>query len=72
MIREKNQDWQVGSKVTCGFMRDLEVTEIKATPGDYLPDAYLLEKNGKFYEFVPHNGIKRIELSDVCRDWMRS
>lgn len=52
------QDWSVGQTVRVGFM-SLRVVAKVATPGDYLPDAYALESNGKFYRFVPHNGITR-------------
>jgi hypothetical protein len=72
MIRHSSQKWVVGQQVKCGFMTGLTVCEAKQTPGDYLPDAYLLEKNGKFYEFVPHNGIKGVSLDHVCKHWGQS
>jgi hypothetical protein len=52
------QDWTVGQTVKVGFMT-LKVLAKVATPGDYMPDAYALETNGKFYRFVPHNGLAR-------------
>lgn len=52
------QDWTVGQTVKVGFM-SLKVLAKVPTPGDYMPDAYALESNGKFYRFVPHNGLER-------------
>ena len=53
------QDWSNGSIVNVGFLKGLKVIEKVPTPGDYRPDAYALESNGKFYQFVPHNGLAR-------------
>ncbi len=52
------QDWSVGQIVKVGFM-SLSVIAKIPTPGDYKPDSYALESSGKFYRFVPHNGIAR-------------
>ena len=54
------QDWSIGSMVKVGFML-LKVLEVK-TVKDYLPDIYILEnpKNGKRYEFIPHNGLSAL------------
>ena len=52
------QDWTAGQTVKVGFM-SLRVIAKVPTPGDYMPDAYALESNGKFYRFVPHNGLSR-------------
>jgi hypothetical protein len=40
----------------------LIVTAKQPTPGDYMPDAYLLRnKDGsREYRFVPHYGLERI------------
>lgn len=61
MINRTKQVWEVGEMVKVGFMT-LRVTEKEPTPGDSMPDAYLLtDKTGtKNYRFVPHNGIERI------------
>jgi hypothetical protein len=61
MIRKSNQVWEVGEVVKVGFL-SLRVTAKVPTPGDYMPDAYLLtDKTGaKSYRFVPHNGLERI------------
>lgn len=58
MIQRSKQDWSVGKKVKVGFLT-LYVLAAIATPGDYLPDAYVLANadNTKFYRFVPHNGL---------------
>lgn len=59
MITRSKQTWQVGEQVKVGFM-SLRVLAAQATPGDYLPDAYVLTnaKADKFYRFVPHNGLQ--------------
>ncbi len=57
MINTSKQSWEIGSMVKVGFMT-LKVLEVKAVK-DYLPDIYILgnPKNGKRYEFIPHNGL---------------
>lgn len=62
MITKSKQVWQVGEMVKVGFLQ-LRITGIELTPGDYMPDAYLLtDKTGsKNYRFVPHNGIERLQ-----------
>lgn len=60
MIRNSKQTWEIGQIVKVGFMAGLKVIEKVATPGDWKPDAYILERNGKRYEFVPHNGLTAI------------
>jgi len=59
MITKSKQTWAVGEMVKVGFLR-LRVMATQATPGDYLPDAYILANQDatKFYRFVPHNGIQ--------------
>lgn len=60
MITRSKQNWTPGNMVKVGFMT-LKVIEAIPTPGDYLPDKYLLEgKNGKRYYFTPHNGLESI------------
>ena len=63
MIKNSKQSWEVGETVKVGFLT-LRVTAKEATPGDYMPDAYLLcglsEKADRKYRFVPHNGIERL------------
>jgi len=58
MITNSKQNWEIGQTVKVGFMV-LKVLAKVPTPGDYMPDAYALESNGKFYRFVPHNGLAR-------------
>lgn len=61
MITNSKQDWSIGKTVKVGFMT-LVVKELVPTPGDSLPDAYILESNkGVQYRFVPHNGLERIQ-----------
>ena len=59
-ITNTRQNWQIGSRVNVGFLKNLLVTKIDAIY-DGLPDIYTLESNtGKLYQFTPHNGIERI------------
>ncbi len=59
MITNSKQFWAVGQTVKVGFM-SLQVVARVPTPGDYLPDAYVLKSaKGVFYRFVPHNGLVR-------------
>jgi len=59
MITKSKQVWAVGEMVKVGFM-NLRVMAAQKTPGDYLPDAYILANRDatKFYRFVPHNGLQ--------------
>lgn len=59
MIRNSSQVWEVGEVVNVGFLK-LRVCAKVATPGNYLPDQYALaDAKGRFYRFVPHNGLVR-------------
>lgn len=62
MIKNSKQCWEVGEVVKVGFLK-LIITAKEPTPGDYMPDAYLLTGTGKNvdrkYRFVPHNGLER-------------
>jgi hypothetical protein len=60
MINNSKQRWEVGQTVKVGFM-SLTVLAAIATPGDYKPDAYILFSKEKFYQFVPHNGLTRLQ-----------
>lgn len=56
----KNVSWEIGAIVNIGFMKGLEVVSVRAE-FDGLPDIYTLKgKNGAIYEFIPHNGLSRI------------
>ena len=60
MITNSKQKWEVGETVKVGFM-SLMVIAKEETPGDYMPDAYLLQSaKGVDYRFVPHNGLTRV------------
>ncbi|WP_234382784.1 hypothetical protein [Variovorax sp. PMC12] len=60
------QDWSVGATVKVGFL-SLTVIAKVPTPGDFRPDAYVLANaaKGTFYEFVPHNGLTKIEAYEA-------
>jgi hypothetical protein len=60
VIKNSKQQWEVGQSVKVGFLT-LTVMEKVPTPGDYLPDAYILARNGVYYNFVPHNGLTRLD-----------
>jgi len=59
-IQRSKQDWSNGSIVKVGFM-ELRVLGVQAVY-DGLPDIYTLESldGARTYEFVPHNGLNRI------------
>lgn len=60
MIKNSKQKWEIGQTVKVGFLT-LTVLAKVATPGDYLPDAYVLVRNGIYYNFIPHNGLTRLD-----------
>jgi hypothetical protein len=65
----KNKNWEIGAVVKIGFMT-LRVVSVEVIK-DGLPDIYHLESldGSKRYEFIPHNGLRRIEKSrDTWRD----
>jgi hypothetical protein len=68
MVSNSKQNWTVGNTVKVGFLV-LVVKAAIATPGDYLPDAYILTNvtGTKLYKFVPHNGLQSITV-DEARD----
>ena len=60
MITNSTQTWSVGQVVKVGFLR-LKVESVRAVK-DGMPDIYTLTSpQGKCYEFIPHNGLTRIE-----------
>lgn len=61
MITNSRQVWEVGETVKVGFL-SLIVIAKEPTPGDYMPDAYLLcnQAGTRQYRFVPHNGLERL------------
>jgi hypothetical protein len=60
MVQNSKQNWNTGSVVKIGFM-SLRVVAVRAEY-DYLPDIYTMESmdGKKKYEFIPHNGLTRI------------
>lgn len=66
-MRKAKQDWTVGSIVKVGFVQNLKVLEKIPTPGDFMPDKYLLRNpNGQYYEFTPHNGLMKVDAPALC------
>lgn len=69
MIRNSNQNWQVGATVKVGFL-SLVVLAAVATPGDYMPDAYILTSaKGVIYGFVPHNGLTKFDSVEEANQY---
>jgi len=63
MITKSKQSWEVGETVKVGFLT-LRIISKEPTPGDYMPDAYILcglgNQSSRKYRFVPHNGLERL------------
>lgn len=72
MISKTEQNWTSGSVIKVGFMT-LRVIEARPTPGDYLPDLYVLKSlSGRDrYEFVPHHGLTKISSRPAIWDGKR-
>ena len=70
MIQNTKQNWEVGQTVKVGFL-SLEVVAKVATPGDYMPDLYVLrqQNTGRIYRFVPHNGLSRCDSIAQACEW---
>lgn len=66
MIKNSKQLWEIGQSVKVGFMTGLIVFAQIPTPGDFAPDAYILTRNGTYYKFVPHNGLTRLDVNELC------
>ena len=69
--RKAKQDWTIGQVVKIGFVSGLEIIRKVATPGNYLPDQYVLRQQGtdRIYRFVPHNGLSRCaSIAEAC-EW---
>ena len=66
MITKTKQNWTAGQTVKVGFL-SLIVKAAIATPGDFLPDAYLLSNaaGSQLYKFVPHNGLEKINIDEA-------
>ena len=60
------QDFSIGNTVKVGFMTLVVKAKIP-TPGDFLPDAYILANvaGTQLYKFVPHNGCEKISIDDA-------
>ncbi len=66
MITKTRQNWTAGQVVKVGFL-SLVVKAAVVTPGDYLPDAYILANQAgtQLYKFIPHNGLEKITPAEV-------
>ena len=66
MITKSKQNWAAGQTVKVGFL-SLRVICPVPTPGDYMPDAYVLAnlQSTKLYKFIPHNGLTGIDLDEA-------
>jgi hypothetical protein len=69
--RRAKQNWTIGQIVNVGFVTGLEILEKIGTPGNYLPDQYVLRQpaTGRIYSFVPHNGLTRCASLAEARAW---
>jgi len=69
--RRARQDWTIGSIVKVGFIDGLEVIGKVPTPGDYMPDFYVLFRASTktIYRFVPHNGLTRVNSLQEAVAW---
>jgi hypothetical protein len=65
------QKWEIGQIVKVGFVSGLEVIGKVATPGDYMPDLYVLVQAStkRIYRFVPHNGLTRCATLQEAAAW---
>ena len=60
------QDRTPGQRVKVGFLT-LQVLAKIPTPGDWLPDAYVLRNDrNAFYRFIPHNGLHRFNSLEAA------
>ena len=66
MIRNSTQQWQPGQQVRVGFLT-LTVRATIATPGDGMPDVYLLSNAAgtQLYRFVPHHGVEKVDVDEA-------
>jgi len=67
MIINSKQKWEAGEAVKIGFLT-LIIKAAVETPGDYLPDAYILENSAgtQLYKFVPHHGLMKISAQQYA------
>jgi len=66
MSKTSKQEWTAGSTVKVGFLTLVVVAKI-ATPGDYLPDAYICKNPAgtQLYKAVPFNGVEKLSLVEA-------
>lgn len=66
MIQNSTQHWKIGATVRVGFL-SLVVKATIRTPGDWLPDSYILTNQAgtKLYNFIPHNGLHSLTIEEA-------
>lgn len=67
MIKNSKQNWSVGSTVKVGFLTLVVLASVDIKDG--MPDIYLLERAGQFYEFIPHNGLNKVTTQAQLDAW---
>jgi hypothetical protein len=67
MIKRTKQNWSEGKQVKVGFLTLTVITSADIYDG--MPDKYLLERNGAYYEFIPHNGLYKLTTEADFRAW---
>lgn len=70
-MTKTKQNWEIGQIVKVGFISGLEVIGKVATPGDYMPDLFVLVQAStkRIYRFVPHNGLTRVNSLQEAVAW---
>lgn len=70
-MTKSKQNWEIGQIVKVGFVAGLEVIGKVATPGDYMPDLFVLVQAStkRIYRFVPHNGLTRCNTLQEAAAW---
>ena len=63
--RGVRQDWTPGNVVRVGFLQ-LRIIGFEAVK-DSMPDIYTMSNiaGDRFYEFIPHNGVIRIDKAEA-------
>ena len=69
--RRAKQSWDIGQVVKVGFVSGLQIVKKVATPGNYLPDQYVLvqQGTGRIYQFIPHSGLTRCASIEEASAW---
>lgn len=70
MARAAKQTWVAGNEVRIGFLTGFIVLEKVASPGNWLPDGYVLQRAGKLYAFIPHSGLTQQGSVEDARNFI--